>query len=92
MSKGGYYLIGFIGTNDFRRVSAHSVKEAKTLFAQYHHIQVSAQIVAHKWTVEYLNNDSKDTRMTIDWLKAEYGYPNAESKDQWRSALKEVPA
>jgi hypothetical protein len=85
MKKESIYLIGFIGGSDRRRVRAHSVKEAKELFAQYHGIKVSGYIVASKWTAEmmnkYLNHDDK---LTIDWYAVEKGYPYAEDRDMWK--------
>lgn len=59
------YLIGFIGTQDFRTVRAKSIKEAKNLFAQHNGIQVSSYIVAHKWTAENWNKCLSDNRGSI---------------------------
>jgi len=73
------YLIGFIGTDNFYRVRANRVKEAKNIFAQYHNIQVSAQIVAKKWTAEMMNKYIGDGKLTIDPYRAEKGYPCCES-------------
>ena len=71
-------LIGFIGTDNFYRVRANKVKEAKTLFAQYHNIKLSSQIVAKKWTAEMMNKYIGDNKFTIDPYHAEKGYPSAE--------------
>ena len=74
------YLIGFIGTDNFYRVRANSVKEAKTIFAKYHNIQVSSYIVAKKWTAEMMNKYIGDGRKTIDSYYAEKGYPYCEKE------------
>jgi hypothetical protein len=66
MSELKVYLIGFIGTDDFRKVRATSLKEAKTLFAQYHGIQASSYIVAHKWTTDNWNKCLNDDRRSIN--------------------------
>jgi len=62
-----YYLIGFIGCSDFRKVLAHSVKEAKKAFASNQGIQVSDSIVSYKWTTENWNRSLHDDRPSISW-------------------------
>lgn len=59
------YLIGFIGSADFRKVRAISTKEAKNIFAQYHGIRESIRITSHKWTGDNWNRSIKDSRPTI---------------------------
>jgi hypothetical protein len=65
MSELKVYLIGFIGTDDFRKVRATSLKEAKSLFAQENGITVSPYIVAHKWNTENWNRSLNDSRASI---------------------------
>ena len=62
-----YYLIGFIGVSDFRKVHAHSVKEAKEAFAVSEGINVSGNIISHKWTSENWNKSLHDSRPSISW-------------------------
>lgn len=67
MAELKYYLIGFAGCLDFRKVHAHSVKEAKEAFAVNENITVSDQIIAHRWTSENWNRSLKDNRPSISW-------------------------
>jgi hypothetical protein len=57
------YNIGFIQTDKSNvNVCAHSVKEAKTIFAKFHGIEVSSYIKNKKHNVKSLN----DPRFHID--------------------------
>lgn len=62
-----YFLVGFVGCTDFRKVSAHSCQEAKEAFAAHENIKVSGYLVAHKWTAENWNKSLKDDRPAISW-------------------------
>ena len=62
-----YYLIGFVGCSDFRKVHAHSVKEAKEAFAISEGITDTSRIVSHKWTSENWNRSFHDSRPSISW-------------------------
>ena len=62
-----YFLIGYIGCSDFRKVHAHNVKEAKDAFAANEGIQVSDHIIAHKWTTDNWNRSLHDDRPSISW-------------------------
>lgn len=62
MFEGQYlYNIGFIGAFDSSRmnVKAGSIKEAKRIFARYHGIDTTVNIVAKKHNVTSLNEDCK---------------------------------
>lgn len=67
MSDLKYYLIGFIGCSDFRKVHAHNVKEAKKAFSIHEGINLSDRVVSHKWTTDNWNKSLKDSRPSISW-------------------------
>ena len=76
MFEGKYiYNIGFIGAFDSTRINvvAGSVKEAKKIFADYHGIVVSRQIIARKHDVISLNEDCRK-QLSSYYAKHPEGY------------------
>jgi hypothetical protein len=59
------FLIGFIGSADFRKVRAPNQKEAKNIFADHHGIVVSNQITIRKWTGENYTRALNDSRPAL---------------------------